>query len=70
MGIQPLGHTAHHDVAIGDHADQPPVLDHGQAADVLIAHHAGCQSQPHVGPDDRDLPLHHAFDEHRPLLSI
>ena len=31
--VQPLGHAAHHDVAIGDHADQPLVLEHGQAAD-------------------------------------
>ena len=43
-------HAAHHDVAIGDHADQPLALEHRQAADLLIAHDAPPSPPMHPAP--------------------
>jgi hypothetical protein len=56
----------HDDIAIGDHPDQPPVFDHGQATDIPITHHGGCRRQPGIGPDDCNLPLHDVPDQQRP----
>ncbi len=62
--IQPLGDAAHHDVAIGEHAYQPFVLDHQQAADIMVAHPARGRGQGDVRADGRDLTLHDIFDQH------
>jgi ParB-like chromosome segregation protein Spo0J len=70
MGIQPLRHAAHHDIAIGDHADQPLAIEHRQASDILIAHHARRQRHRSIRADGGDFPLHHVLDEHGPLLIV
>ncbi len=35
---RPVGHGPHDDVAVGDHADGPAVVDHRHNAGVLVAH--------------------------------
>jgi hypothetical protein len=67
MGIQRPGHAAHDDVPIADRADQLPVLDHGHAADILLAHHASRERQRRTRADDDDLARHHVPDQHGPL---
>ena len=41
MRVEAVGDDAHHDIAVGDHADEPVVLHQRDRADVEVAHVLG-----------------------------
>jgi hypothetical protein len=69
--VAALGDDAHDDVAIGHHADEPLVLDHGRCADVAVAHFASDFQDWGVGPDEAHVGRHDILNSHaRTLLAM
>jgi len=59
-----LGDAAHNDVAVGDDADQPAVVDDGKLPDVFAAKQIGRFAERLVRRYRYDRTRHHVADEH------